>query len=112
MTFKLTLHIVAENSSSCNFKEASRLGRLSWLMQISLFYIPPKAIWEHYEFNYCTNLLTSYHLRPKIRIRIYSLDMYNGEVKSVMVKVPEVDVLTKWIKAGKKYIYIKKTGEK
>ena len=28
--------------------------------------------------------------------------MYNGEVKSVMVKVPVVDVLTTWIKAEKK----------
>ena len=36
--------------------------------------------------------------------------MYNGEVKSVMVKVPEVDVLTTWIKAEKKKI--EKTGEK
>lgn len=28
--------------------------------------------------------------------------MYNGEIKSVMAKIPEVDVLTKWIKAEKK----------
>ena len=65
MTFKLTLHIVAENSSSCNFKEASRLGRLYWLMQISLFSIHPQK--------------PSESIMNSIMVQTYSLVITSGQ---------------------------------
>lgn len=90
-------HIAAENwTSSCNIKEVPGLFRLSWL--INFFPCLKTTIWECYEFNDCTDLLTSYLSVQKLE-SVFSFFMYNSKKKSVMVIIQEADVITTWVKA-------------